>query len=143
MDIPTEDSLTSRRRTHREYAVIGALCVLALVACGGGAGSEGPQVSPAGPGLGAFTIDVAWKPNADNPGGYLVYVGPTATSAKTLVKTLSKGASNWNPASPATQLSAADVAPALGSATQVCVAIRAFNAGGVSVPSQVTCAALP
>lgn len=137
-----EDSI-SRRRGRHEYAAFAVLSFVALVACGGGAGSEGPQVAPAGPGLGAFTIDVAWKPNADNPDGYLVYAGPTASNANTLVKTLNKGASGWNPGSPAVRLSATDVAAALGSATQVCVVIRAFSAGGVSLPSQATCAALP
>lgn len=143
METQHDDGSSTSRRTPREYAAFGALSLLALVACGGGVGSDGPQVSPTGPGLGAFTLDVAWKPNADNPNGYLVYVGPTATSANTLVKTLSKSASDWNAASPSVRLSASDVAAALGSATQVCVVIRAFNAGGVSLPSQATCAALP
>lgn len=91
----------------------------------------------------SFVVDTAWAPNADNPDGYLVYVGPTASTATTLVKTLAKGATDWDPASPATQLAAADVQAALGTATQVCVAIRAFNSGGMSLPSQATCAALP
>jgi hypothetical protein len=91
----------------------------------------------------SFVVDSAWAPNADNPDGYLVYVGPTAATATTLVKTLAKGATDWDPTSPAAQLAAADVQGALGTATQVCVAIRAFNGGGMSLPSQATCAALP
>jgi len=60
-----------------------------------------------------------------------------------LVRTLAKGASDWTPTAPAAQLAAVDVASALGTSTQVCIAIRAFNGGGVSLPSSVTCAALP
>jgi hypothetical protein len=140
-EVETErkESLTLPRRGCVAFA---GLSLLALVGCGG-AGGDGPTVSPASPSPGAFTVDVAWTRNTDNPDGYLVYVGPTASSASTLVKTLNKGASNWNAASPAVQLSAADVAAALGAATQVCVVIRAYNAGGVSLPSQATCAALP
>jgi hypothetical protein len=91
----------------------------------------------------SFIVDAAWAPNPDNPDGYLVYIGPTAGSASTLVKTLAKGAADWSPTSPSTQLASNDVQAVLGTATQVCVAVRAFNAGGVSLPSPVTCVALP
>lgn len=91
----------------------------------------------------SFIVDTAWAPNPDNPDGYLVYIGPTATNAATLVKTLAKGASDWNPASPSAQLASSDVLAALGTATQVCVVVRAFNSGGLSLPSPATCTALP
>jgi hypothetical protein len=91
----------------------------------------------------SFVVDTAWAPNPDNPDGYLVYIGPATNNVTTLAKTLAKGATDWDPKNPSAQLASSDVLGALGTATQVCVAVRAFNSGGVSVSSPVTCAALP
>jgi len=122
-------------------AVIG---LLSLNACGGGGGVEGNGSSPpVVPSSASFTVETAWMANPDDPDGYMVYVGATQNTANTLVRTLSKGAGGWNPASPSTQLTSNDVVAAIGTGTQVCVAVRAFNSGGVSVPSNSTCAALP
>lgn len=119
-------------------ALLGAL---ALIACGGGGDNGGnPQVSPS---TATFIVDAAWIANPDSPDGYLVYAGATDGSATTLVKTLGKGIANWNPASPAVQLTSNDLVGAIGGAAQVCVRVRAYNAGGVSIASDATCAALP
>src|SRR3990172_9776703 len=124
--------------------VLAAMGLFALTACGGGGGVGGNGSSPpVVPSSASFTVDTAWAANPDDPDGYLVYVGATQNTANSLVKTLSKGAGGWNPASPSTQLTSNDVVAAIGTGTQVCVAVRAFNTGGVSVPSNSTCAALP
>lgn len=103
-----------------------------------------PTPTPTPPPTASFTsVDASWTANPDSPDGYLVYIGATSGSANSLVATLAKGGSNWNPSSPAVQLSAATVLGIVGSNTQVCVAVRAFNAGGVSSASQVSCTALP
>jgi hypothetical protein len=115
------------------------LAALTLLGCGGANGGN-PQVSPS---TAAFTVDAAWTANSDNPDGYLVYAGSSPGDATTLVKTLSKGTANWNPMSPAVQLTSSDLAGAIGESAQVCVRVRAYNAGGVSVASEATCAALP
>ena len=115
-----------------------------LAACGGGIGGVGAGAGPAtGPAASeAFVLDVAWPPNPDDPDGYLVYIGRTADSANTLVASIFRGQPNWNPTSPSVRVGASDVARTLGSVSQVCVAIRAYNAGGVSPPSDPTCAAV-
>ena len=106
--------------------------------------SPAPQSPPPPPPAPAFTaVDTSWAASPDNPDGYMVYIGSSTGSINTLARTLAKGASNWNPNSPATELDASIVLAAVGSVKQVCVAIRAFNASGVSTPSQATCAALP
>ena len=106
--------------------------------------SPPPPSPPPPPPAPAFTaVDTSWAASPDNPDGYMVYIGSSTGSINTLARTLAKGASNWNPNSPATELDASIVLAAVGSVKQVCVAIRAFNASGVSTPSQATCAALP
>lgn len=91
----------------------------------------------------SFTVDTSWAPNSDNPDGYLVYIGPSTSNVSSLAKVLAKDATDWSPASPSASLPSSIVLAAVGTVKQVCVAIRAYNAGGVSVPSDVTCAALP
>jgi hypothetical protein len=92
----------------------------------------------------SFTMDVAWAANTDNPDGYNIYVGTSTGNATTLVKTLVKSASGWDPAAPFVSLTSTEVRNAVGaSATQACVAIRAFNSAGVSSASPGTCATLP
>lgn len=158
-------------KTKRPFArnLVAAICavpiVLGLAACGGQTGvssqnpstgttttppspSPSPAPSPPPPSppppAPAFTaVDTSWAASPDNPDGYMVYIGSSTGSINTLARTLAKGASNWNPNSPATELDASIVLAAVGSVKQVCVAIRAFNASGVSTPSQATCAALP
>ncbi len=111
------------------------------LSCSGGGGivtrAVGVTVSA------SFIVDTSWAANSDNPDGYLVYAGPASNDATTLVRTLAKGATDWTPSAPAVQLASNDVASALGASSQVCIVIRAFNGGGVSLPSPVTCAALP
>lgn len=150
MKTKAEKRLALKPEVRKSLAALTAMGLFALAACGGGVGMGDQQASPAGasppPSAGSnasFIVDTAWAPNSDNPDGYLVYIGPTASSATTLVKTLAKGAPDWNPVSPSAQLASSDVAAALATATQACVAVRAFNGGGVSLPSQATCAALP
>ena len=158
-------------KTKRPFArnLVAAICavpiVLGLAACGGQTGvssqnpstgttttppspSPSPAPSPPPPSppppAPAFTaVDTSWAASPDNPDGYMVYIGSSTGSINTLARTLAKGASNWNPNSPATELDASIVLAAVGSVKQVCVAVRAFNAGGVSSPSQATCATLP
>lgn len=139
--------------------VIGAAAVLA--ACGAsGVGTQdastgitsapppspspSPSPSPTPSPTANFTaVTASWTANADNPDGYLVYIGPSATTVNTLAKTLSKGGTDWNPNSPSADIDAATVLAAVGSTSQVCVEVRAFNGGGVSTPSQAGCVALP
>lgn len=90
-----------------------------------------------------FTLETSWAPNSDSPDGYTIYVGPTASSATTLVKTLVKGSSDWDPAAPMAQIPSTTVLAAVGSSLQACVQIKAFNAAGLSAPSQATCSNLP
>lgn len=91
----------------------------------------------------AYTLETAWAPNTDNPDGYNVYIGGTSTTATNLAQTLVKGSPSWNPAAPLAQIPSSTVLAAVGSGSQVCVQIRAYNAGGVSGASLATCAALP
>lgn len=92
----------------------------------------------------SFTMDVAWGANSDNPDGYNIYLGAAAGSATTLVKTLVKGVSGWDPNAPFVSLTSAEVRTAVGtSASLACVAIRAYNTAGVSAASPSTCATLP
>lgn len=91
----------------------------------------------------AFTLEVSWPPNPDDPDGYNVYVGPTATTVDSLASTLLKGSPLWDPALPAVQIPSDTVLAATGASSQVCVRIRAFNGAGLSDPSSSACVDLP
>ncbi len=91
----------------------------------------------------AYTVETSWAPNTDNPDGYHVYIGGSSNTVNSLARTLVRGASDWNPASPLVQIPSNTVLAAVGSSNQVCVQIRAYNVAGVSTPSEATCAAIP
>ncbi|MDO8706931.1 MAG: hypothetical protein Q7J84_18545 [Sulfuricaulis sp.] len=90
-----------------------------------------------------YTLDADWTPNSDNPDGYIVYLGATSSTATNLVKTLVKGGTDWSPQAPAVQLSSVTVQSIVGSGTQACLQIKAYNVGGLSAASQATCVNLP
>jgi hypothetical protein len=148
----TTTTIVAARRSslvRRAFALVLIPIAYGLFACSGQSGGEPPTSTTTPPGspspssAGFTTVDTSWAGNPDNPDGYLVYIGASAGGATILVRTLAKGATDWNPNSPAAELDVNAVLAAVGAAKQVCVAIRAFNVGGVSLPSQVTCAILP
>ncbi len=104
--------------------------------------STPPGVTPS-PTPKVYTLDSDWTPNSDNPDGYMVYLGATSSTATNLVKTLVKGGTDWSPQAPAVRLSSATVQSIVGSGTQACLQIKAYNVGGLSAASQATCVNLP
>jgi hypothetical protein len=88
-------------------------------------------------------MEIAWAPNSDNPDGYSVYLGTTTTNVTNLVKSLVKGATDWDPLAPVAQIPSTTVQSIVGSGSQACVQIKAYNSGGLSAPSQATCVTLP
>lgn len=92
----------------------------------------------------AFSITLSWAANSDNPPGYVIYAGPTASTTNKLVRVLVKGASNWNPTSPSVSIDGGSIIEAIGTgASQACFAIKAYNGVGQSSASDTTCVAVP
>jgi hypothetical protein len=89
-----------------------------------------------------YTATVAWPPNADHPSGYSVYVSTTSGGAPSLVATLTPGGS-WDTSAPAADISSSTLRPLLGTSTQACFTVKAFNAAGSSAASPVTCVTVP
>ena len=111
--------------------------------CTGAGGSKSSSVTITVSSAQVYTLEVAWAPNSDNPDGYTVYLGTTATNVTNLVKSLVKGATDWDPRAPVVQIPSTTVQSAVGSSSQACVQIKAYNSGGLSAPSQATCVNLP
>lgn len=111
--------------------------------CSGAAGTNSSSVTITVTSGKVYTLEAAWAANPDNPDGYTVYLGATAGSATNLVKTLVKGGTDWNPQAPTVQLPSTTVQSVVGSGSQACVLIKAYNAAGLSPPSQATCITLP
>jgi len=89
-------------------------------------------------------LEVSWPANADNPDGYHVYMGASSGGATTIARTLNRGDSGWDPASPFTAIPSSTVISIVGSAaTQACVRIAAYNGYGQSAPSVASCVPLP
>lgn len=92
----------------------------------------------------AFSITVSWPANTDNPPGYTVYVGTSATTVDQLVKILVRGATDWDPSAPSVELGGDTILNALpAGSTQACFVVRAYNGVGLSLPSAATCEPLP
>jgi hypothetical protein len=91
----------------------------------------------------AFTAEVVWDPNPDNPSGYTVYVGASTATATNQVATLSQGSGSWDPAAPMVQVPSSTIRPLVGTSSQACFAVKAYNGTGSSAYSPVTCVAMP
>ncbi|HEX9626892.1 MAG TPA: hypothetical protein VGA00_08160, partial [Acidiferrobacterales bacterium] len=91
----------------------------------------------------AFTAEVWWAPNPDNPSGYIVYVGGTTSTATNQVATLTQGSGSWDPSQPMAQIPSSTVRPLVGSSSQACFAIKAYNGAGSSAYSPATCVTMP
>jgi len=91
-------------------------------------------------------INLTWPANTDSPAGYAIYAGADAGSANKLVRILQKDAPNWDPASPGIRLGWETVLRAAGlglDATNVCLAVRAYNGFGLSELSVSSCYTKP
>lgn len=113
------------------------------LACTGAGGSNSSSVTISVSSVKVYTMEIAWAPNSDNPDGYSVYLGTTTTNVTNLVKSLVKGATDWDPLAPVAQIPSTTVQSIVGSGSQACVQIKAYNSGGLSAPSQATCVTLP
>lgn len=91
----------------------------------------------------AFSVNVSWAPNSDNPAGYVVYVGPTASSVNRLARVLVSGASNWSVSAPGAEIGAGVIYDAIGNGTQACFAVKAYNGVGPSLASDSACLTVP
>lgn len=83
-------------------------------------------------------VTLQWNPNPQNITGYIVDFGPTANEVTQLASVMYNNSGDYNPQSPFVQL---DVVNDLGlePGENVCFTIKAFNAGGVSAPSEAIC----
>ncbi len=91
-------------------------------------------------------IELTWPANADNPAGYVVFAGPKGGAADKQVRVMVRGDRRWDPSSPGLTLGWETVLRAANlplGATEVCLAIRAYNSFGLSPQSLTSCFVKP
>lgn len=144
--------------------LIVCLAALASMACGNPSGAVSDPASPATssgettgdgsvavPGSGGSgsasnapgtIVQLGWQPNTDNVAGYIVYYGPTASTATKVASDVSISTNSFNPQAPAVSYNAErDLGAKAGS--NVCFRLRAYNnTKTLSDWSQAACAAL-
>ena len=88
------------------------------------------------------TLTLSWQPNADNVQGYVVYYGPTSGAVNTEASTIPITAPGVDPLAPSVQFNSwSDLGLLPGN--NVCFAVRAYNADGLSNSSTPVCGLIP
>jgi hypothetical protein len=72
-----------------------------------------------------LSIRVTWSPYSGTASGYIIYYGPTSTTATNLASDVPIGTANFDPTAPAVSYQAQDLGLSLGDA--VCFQIFAYD----------------
>jgi hypothetical protein len=72
-----------------------------------------------------LSIRVTWSPYSGTVSGYIIYYGPTSTTATNLASDVPIGTANFDPTAPAVSYQAQDLGLSLGDA--VCFQIFAYD----------------
>jgi len=91
----------------------------------------------------AFSVTLSWAPNMDNPAGYVIYAGGSPSTANNHVRTLVRGANDWNPSQPSIGIDSSTILNSAGNSNQICFAIKAYNGVGLSTLSSTSCIPVP